>query len=132
MEVIRRSQPSTPPLSISEDRSLSRTAFELDSDAEFWARYLPRDDSRTVYVGGVTTIPWLKTLRDIAAFDNTTRVALNAVALTILGRSRSDPTILQESTRLYARALAGTNRALQDVGTAQSDAVLACCKILAM
>lgn len=77
---------STPtPLSGPQERSLNRTTFEIDSQGELWARYLPKDSTRTVYVGGVYTVPWVRTLRDIAAFDSTTRIALNALATTIIG-----------------------------------------------
>ena len=71
-------------------------------------------------------------LRDMVAFDATSRTALNAITTNIVGRTRSDPALLQESTRLYAKALHDTNRALQDPKQVQSDAVLTCCKILSM
>ena len=74
----------------------------------------------------------MRTVRDIAAFDNTMKIALNALALTILGRSRTDSALLRESTKLYSKALGATNKALADPTKAQSDAVLACCKILAL
>ena len=113
-------------------RSLSRTAYEIESQGELWSRYLPRDDPGTNFVGGVYTLPWIRTVQDIASLDNTTGLAVNALATSILGRARSDSALLQESTNLYARALRRTNRALQDPDQAQSDAVLACCKVLAM
>ena len=125
-------EPSSAPSGGFEQRSLNRTAFEVGTDGELFELYLPREDPDTVYIGGVYTTPWMQTLRDIAAFDGTARIALNALALTVLGRARSDPALLQESTRQYAKALRDTNNALQDNVKAQSDAVLACCKILAL
>ena len=73
----------------SSERSLSRTAFEVDSQDEFWRFYYPRDDAQTLYVGGIYTAPWIRTLRDIAAFDATSRVALQAISLNVVGRTRS-------------------------------------------
>jgi hypothetical protein len=116
----------------SGERSLSRTAFEIDSEGEFWTHYYPRDDPQTPYVAGIYTARWTRTLRDMAAFDATARTALNAISMNIVGRTRSDPALIQESTRLYAKALHDTNRALQDPTQVQSDAVLTCCKILSM
>lgn len=48
------------------------------------------------------------------------------------GRARSDRALLREGTRVYAETLRETNKALQDPLKAQSDAVLASCKVLAM
>lgn len=131
LDALRIQSTNTPPNG-PEHRSLSRTAFEIDSDAEFWTLYYPKDDPQTVYISGRYTAPWAKTLQDIAAFDATVRYALSAVATSIVGRTRSDSAVLQESTRLYAKALRDTNLALQDPIRAQSDAVLACCKLLSM
>lgn len=127
-----RRRPSPSPPTGSQEQSLSRTAFEINAEGEFWTNYYPRDDPETKYIAGMQTVPWTRTLRDIAAFDPTTRLALNALSTNIVGRSRSDSALLQESTRLYAEALRETNRALQDPVRAQSDAMLACCKILSM
>lgn len=113
-------------------RSLSRTAFEIDSEGHFWTSYYPQDDPRTPYVAGIYTARWTRTLRDVAALDPTARAALNALSMNIVGRTRSDPALIQESTRLYARALHDTNRALQNQSRVKSDAVLTCCKILSM
>ena len=131
VDAVRIRSTPTPPTG-PEEKSLARSAFEIGSEDEFWTHYYPRDDPRTVYIAGIRTAPWTKTLRDIAALDATARAALNAISTNILGRTRSDNALLQESTRLYAIALRDTNRALQDPIKAQSDAVLACCKILSM
>jgi hypothetical protein len=93
---------------------------------------MPQDSPGTVYIGSVRTVPWVHTLIDLANNDSTVHSALSAVSLTITGRVHSDPVLLQESTRLYGRALGETNLALQDPVKAQSDDVLACCKTLAM
>lgn len=75
---------------------------------------------------------WIRTLLDLADLDANVKTAFDAVALAIVGHSRSVRSLLEESARQYGRALSATNRALQDVTTAQSDAVLGCCKLLAM
>ncbi|KAK3722504.1 hypothetical protein LTR37_002496 [Vermiconidia calcicola] len=116
----------------SQQHSLNRTAFEVDSEAVFLNRYLPQDEVGTVYIGGITTAPWTQTVLDLAKFDDTSRIALDALALTILGHAQSDQALLQESTRLYGKALRETNTLLQDPIKAQSDAVLGCCKTLAL
>jgi hypothetical protein len=91
---------------------------------------MPRDPSETVYIGGVQTVPWVTDILKTASTDPATGIALNAVALTIVGRNNSDAASLREATRLYAVALSEVNRALQDVTKARSDEVLACCTIL--
>ena len=131
VDALRRTSTATPPTG-PEERSLARSAFEVGSEDEFWMHYHPQDDPLTIYVAGIHTAPWTKTLRSIAAFDTTAKTALSAISMNIVGRTRSDNALLQESTRLYARALRDTNRALQDPIKAQGDAVLACCKILSM
>ena len=93
---------------------------------------MPQDSAGTVYIDNVRAVPWITTILDLAQTDFTTNAALNAVALTIIGRTNSDPTLLRESTRLYAFTLRETNRALQDPTRTQRDEVLACCKVLSM
>ena len=77
-------------------------------------------------------MPWARSVQDLASLDETVRLAVNACALATLGRASLDTGLLQQGTRLYARALSETNRALQDPVKAQGDAVLACCQILSM
>ena len=112
------------------ERPLDRTAFEAGSVGHFWDRYVPSDTAQGV--GGVYAGYWIKTIQDLAIFDETANIALQATALTALGRQNSDAALLRDGTRLYARALHETNKALQDAERAQSDAILASCKLLSM
>ncbi|KAK5170216.1 uncharacterized protein LTR77_004802 [Saxophila tyrrhenica] len=121
----------TPPQGPSQ-RSLSRTAWETQWAGQFWTHFLPQEDPSTVFVGNVRIVPWMGAVMDMAAKDATARMALNAVAFTIIGRAKSDQSLVRESTRLYSVAIRETSRALQDVNKARSDEILACCKILAL
>ena len=116
----------------SQERSLSRTSFEINSISHFWSIFLPADGPQIRSVPGVPTALWARTLQDLSEFDETVRLALTACALATHGRDTSDPMVQQEATKFYGRALRETNRALQDPVTAQSDAVLASCKALSM
>ena len=105
-------------------RSLESTGFHIGSLGEFWEEYMPHEPTGVTYIGEIRTIPWMHTLREMSNIDPTVHTAFNAVAFTVLGRSRSDHRLLQEGTVHYARALRQTNKALQDPQTAQSDTVL--------
>lgn len=69
---------------------------------------------------------------ELTTFDKTANLALQACALTALGRINMDPQLLRDGTRFYSKALRETNLALQDPVRAQSDATLASCKLLSM
>lgn len=128
---VTRAKSVSPPTS-SPERSLGQTAADIGTDGAFWTIYLPPDISSESGVGGIYSAPWFKVIQDMARLDKTVRTGLNACALTTIGRTSSDAALLQEGTRLYASALSQTNRALRDPTKAQSDAVLASCKVLAM
>ena len=137
-----RSSSSTPALSrsasssvlssASAQRSLVRTTLEIESHTYFWTTFTPKDDLVTSAFAGVFTAPWIGTVRDLARFDETVSMALNACAFSLRGRLLLDYGLLQEGTRFYAKALSETNKNLQVSTKAQSDAILACCKLLAM
>ena len=110
-----------------QQRSLSRTALQLQTDDAFWSYCLPRDRLQTGHrrVGGLVPAAGLDTIRELAAFHEPARLALNACAFMCLGRVRDDQVLTQQGAQLYARALRATNLALQNLNAAQSDGVLA-------
>lgn len=129
-----RRQTPTPSRSIpggDSERHLRRTGFEIETLADFWERFLPREDPDTVYVGGVYPVPWSKTFLELSDTDESVKLALQACALVLRSRATADPQFQQSAIRLYADALGRTNKALQDPETAQSDSVLAACRALA-
>lgn len=127
-------QATTPPTSIATgtaERHLRRTGFEVETLADFWERFLPREDPETVYVGGVYPTPWSKTFLELSDSDESVKLALQACALVLRSRATSDPHFRHMAIKLYAEALGRTNKALQAPETAQSDSVLAACRALA-
>ena len=127
-----RWETSVSPPTGTPERSLGQTALQIGLEEDFWFNFLPQQAPPGSIVGGVADVLWANTIRDLATLDETTKFALNACALTMKGRVVSDPALLQEGTKLYAKALRETNKALQDPVRAQSDAVLASCKLLSM
>ena len=113
-----------------QTHSLAITAYKVGSVANFWDQFLPKDGAREI--GGVYAGLWVKTVRDLAAFDEITDLSLTACAVSALGCSNADYALLQSGTGFYAKALRATNKALQDPVRAQSDAVLASCKLLSL
>lgn len=114
-------------------KSLTRTAFELRIDEDFWTQYLPQEDPATVpgFGAGAKASSWVPTLRHLATQDSTTRLALSATAFVTLGRLNNDE-IVRQGTRLYAQALRETNRVLQHPTLYQRDSVLASSRFLAL
>lgn len=126
-------QVTNPPMSIpsgNAERHLRRTGFEIENLADFWERFLPREDPDVVYVGGVYPAPWSKTFLELSDHDEGVKLALQACALLVRSRATEDPQFRNSAIRLYAEALGRTNKALQDRETAQSDSVLAACRML--
>ena len=113
------------------DRHLRRTDFETEALADFWERFLPREDPNTVYVGGVYPVPWSKTFLELSDSDESVKLAMQACALVLRSRATTDQRLRQMAIRFYGQALGRTNKALQDPTTAQSDEVLAACRALA-
>ncbi len=113
-------------------RSLDRTAIEAGAIATFWTAWQPQDGPRTIYIGGVRTNPYIATLIDLADREPTVHTAVKAVAFAANGRLQGDVALLRTGTQMYTRALSELNLQLQDPVEAQSDAVLACCRLLSM
>lgn len=110
---------------------LTRPAYEVSYVAKFWEAFLPKDNGASV--GGVRAGYWVGSVQDLATFNqDVTGAALLAVSTQALGCLSGDPTMLRNGTQLYAKALRKTNQALQDPNGAQSNAVLAACKLLSM
>ena len=127
-------QAAIPPTSIptgTSERSIRRTGFEIETLADFWERYLPREDPDTIYVGAVYPVPISKVFVDLADSNESVKLALQACALVLRSRATADPQFRQTAIRYYAEALGRTNKALQNTETAQSDPVLAACRALA-
>jgi hypothetical protein len=135
-QLSRTSSPGIPPnrnfLGTPAAQSLNRTAYQSRAIADFMSLYMPRDPPLSMYIGGVKTAPWMQSLLDLAGTDEVVKASMDALALTVAGRAFSDRVRLREGTRLYASALRDVNRRLQDATTAQTDAVLASCKLLAL
>lgn len=130
-EITRESSDAPVPRG-SVQRSLRLTAHQLEWLGQFCTQYMPQDPASTIYVDNIRPVPWFGTVLDLAHVGSTTKMALNAVALTIIGRTTSDRQFVREGTKAYGIALRETNRALQDPAKVQSDEVLACCKVLSM
>jgi hypothetical protein len=102
-------------------------------ETTFWEAYLPSSESPydTAFTRTVVAT-WIPTVRYLATMDRTTRLALDSCILMALGRMQVDPDSVRHGVAMYCRALAETNQALQLSATAQTDAMLATCALLAM
>jgi len=124
--------PPSIPMSVSQG-ALTRTNTQLQVDAGFWSIYLTKEDpSLDGSIDGITSAPWIPTVRSLAETDSHLRKTLSALEFAGLGWVRDDRSLVQHSLRLYTDALKETNRALQNVATAQRDATLACCRLLGL
>ena len=113
--------------------SLKATDVNLQVDAEFWRIYLPNEDPLLDgSIDGVLAAPWIPTVRALAQEDGNVRIAINAIAYAGLGWMKENSSLIQHSLRLYAQALRETNTLLQDPMTVQTDAALACCRVLSL
>lgn len=102
-------------------------------ETTFWEAYLPSSESPQDTTFTYTVIAtWIPTVRYLATVDRTTRLALDSCILMALGRMQSNPDSVQHGMAMYCQALTETNRALQLSATAQTDAMLATCALLAM
>ena len=99
----------------------------------FWEAYLPSSESPhdTAFTHTVIAT-WIPTVRYLATVDHTTRLALDSCILMALGRMQGNLDSVQHGVAMYCQALTETNRALQLPATAQTDATLATCALLAM
>lgn len=128
-----RSSSNTPPLaSGSQSQSLVRSAFEQQIIGEFWTEFLPKDDIRSRSLAYLDAAPWVEVAQSLATQDTTVRFALDAVAFASLGRIRLDENLQERGIELYGRALRETNRGLQQPTRAQSDGLLAACRLLGL
>ena len=102
-------------------------------ETTFWEAYLPNSESPhdTAFTHTVIAT-WIPTVRYLATVDRTTRLALDSCILMALGRIQGNPDSIQHGVAMYCQALTDTNRALQLSATAQTDAMLATCTLLAM
>jgi hypothetical protein len=102
-------------------------------ETTFWEAYLPSSESPhdTAFTHTVIAT-WIPTIRYLATVDRTTRLALDSCILMALGRMQGNPDSVQHGVAMYCQALTETNRALQLPATAQTDAILATCALLAM
>lgn len=83
--------PSTSVATGDSERHLQRTAFEVETLADFWERYLPREEPDTIYVGGVYAAPWSGTLLELSNNDESVKLALQACALVVRSRVTGGP-----------------------------------------
>lgn len=102
-------------------------------ETTFWEAYLPSSESPgdTAFTHSVIAT-WIPTVRYLATVDRTTRLALDSCILMALGRMQGNHDSVQHGVAMYCQALTQTNRALQLSATAQTDAMLATCALLAM
>lgn len=113
--------------------SLLHTDRRQQLETTFWEAYLPSGESPGESAFTNTVIAtWIPTIRYLASTDRTTRLALDSCILLALGRMQGSIDTTNRGMAMYCRALALTNRALKDLATAQTDATLATCTILAM
>ena len=113
--------------------SLTASNVDLQVDAGFWSIYFPEEDPMLDgSIDDVRSAPWIPTVRALAEEDGNLRTAIRAVAYAGLGWMQEDSSFVQHALRLYAEALRETNRSLQDPIEAQTDAVLASCRILSL
>ncbi|KAM0706414.1 hypothetical protein Q7P35_005740 [Cladosporium inversicolor] len=113
--------------------SLLLTDRKQQLETTFWEAYLPSSESPhdTAFTHTVIAT-WIPTVRYLATVDRTTRLALDSCILMALGRMQDNPDSVQHGVAMYCQALTETNRALQLSATAQTDAMLATCALLAM
>ena len=102
-------------------------------ETTFWEAYLPSSESPhdTAFTHTVIAT-WIPTVRYLATVDRTTRLALDSCILMALGRMQNNADSVHNGVAMYCQALTETNRALQLPATAQTDAMLATCALLAM
>lgn len=102
-------------------------------ETTFWEAYLPSSESpRDTAFTHTVIATWIPTVRYLATVDHTTRLALDSCILMALGRMQGNLDFVQHGVAMYCQALTETNRALQLHATAQTDATLATCALLAM
>lgn len=113
--------------------SLLRTDRRQLRETTFWEAYLPSGESPPDTAFTHTVIAtWIPTIRYLATVDRTTRLALDSCVLMALGRMQGNLDSINHGVAMYCQALTETNRALQLSATAQTDAILATCALLAM
>ena len=123
----------SPLLAGPSQRSLLASDMDMQVDAGFWGIYLPKENPvLDGSIDNVRSAPWIPTVRVLAENSGIVRTAICAVAYAGLGWMHEDSAFVQHGLSLYAQALRETNRSLQDPIEAQSDAVLASCRILSL
>ncbi|KAK3643228.1 hypothetical protein LTR56_010376 [Elasticomyces elasticus] len=133
-EISRSSTPKPPfALASPSQSSLAETDHDLQTVAAFWSIYLPHEDpALDGSIGGVLSAPWIPAVRSLAQTDSVLRTALEACAFTGFGWVIDNRAFVRRGLLLYGQALKRTNEALRDANEVQTDATLACCRVLSL
>ncbi|KAK4953345.1 hypothetical protein LTR10_009054 [Elasticomyces elasticus] len=133
-EISRSSTPKPPfALASPSQSSLAETDHDLQTVAAFWSIYLPHEDpALDGSIGGVLSAPWIPAVRNLAQTDSVLRTALEACAFTGFGWVIDNRAFVRRGLLLYGQALKRTNEALRDANEVQTDATLACCRVLSL
>jgi hypothetical protein len=102
-------------------------------EAVYLEAYLPSGETTTdtAFTNSVVAT-WIPTICYLASKDRIARLAFDSCILMALGQMQGNLDFTHHGMAMYCQALTKTNRALQHTATAQTDATLATCEILAM
>jgi hypothetical protein len=125
-------QPCPTPASLSP-RSLLRTDQRQQLETVYLEAYLPSGEtpSDTAFTNSVVGT-WINTIVHIASTNHVARIAFDSCILMTIGQMQGNLDFTHHGMAMYCQALTKTNQALQHAATAQTDATLAACQILAM
>jgi hypothetical protein len=114
-------------------RSFLRTEQRQQLETVYLEAYLPSGEtpSEMAFTNSVVAT-WITTIRYIASIDRVARLAFDSCILMALGQMQGNLDFTHHGMAMYCQALTKTNQALQHAATAQTDATLATCEVLAM
>jgi hypothetical protein len=126
-------QPYPTPTASWSPRSLLRTDQRQQLETVYLEAYLPSGEtpSDTAFTKSVVAT-WINTIPYIASTNGVARLAFDSCILMTIGQMQGNLDFSHHGMAMYCQALTKTNQALQHAATAQTDATLAACQILAM
>jgi hypothetical protein len=120
------------PLDLSPSAFL-RTDRRQQLETVYLELYLPSGETppATACTNSVVAT-WIPTIQYLASRDRIARLAFDSCILMALGQTQRNLGFVNHGVAMYCQALTETNRALQRSASAQEDATLATCEVLAM
>ncbi|RVX66223.1 hypothetical protein B0A52_10150 [Exophiala mesophila] len=127
--------PYVAPNPLSLLQSLNRNALDSQCRGLFWQFYMPRGDCmcRDQFILQYGhPMNWAELVRSLPHEDTSLSDAFSALSISGAARGNNDARLINESTRLYGKALKELQLALYDPAKMRSDQTLMACMLLGL